>query len=75
MQGDKSWEAVILEDFAELQKAGLTDPLMQEIEKAFRWDLKASWQRTQRRLPRDPGKLVTPMTTRTMDRYRDQRLD
>jgi tetratricopeptide (TPR) repeat protein len=35
VQGDKSWEAVILEDFAELQKAGLTHPLMQEIEKAF----------------------------------------
>jgi tetratricopeptide (TPR) repeat protein len=31
---NKSWEAVILEDFAELQKAGLTHPLMQEIEKA-----------------------------------------
>jgi hypothetical protein len=25
---DKSWEAVILENFAELQKAGLTHPLM-----------------------------------------------
>jgi tetratricopeptide (TPR) repeat protein len=35
VQDDKSWETVILEDFAELQKAGLTHPLMQEIEKAF----------------------------------------
>jgi site-specific recombinase XerD len=26
--GEKSWEAVILEDFAEFQKAGLTHPLM-----------------------------------------------
>ena len=33
--GDKSWEAVILEDFAEFRKAGLTHPLMQEIEKRF----------------------------------------
>jgi hypothetical protein len=31
----KSWEAVILEDFAELRKAGLTNPLMDEIEKLF----------------------------------------
>jgi hypothetical protein len=30
-----SWEAMVLEDFAELQKAGLTHPLMQEIKKAF----------------------------------------
>jgi hypothetical protein len=35
VEGDKSWEAAILEDFAELQKAGLTHPLMQEIEKVF----------------------------------------
>jgi hypothetical protein len=28
-------ETIILEDFAELQKAGLTHPLMQEIDKAF----------------------------------------
>jgi hypothetical protein len=28
--GDKSWEAVILEDFAEFQKAGLTHPLVQD---------------------------------------------
>lgn len=35
VRGDKSWEAVILEDFVELRKARLTDPLMDEIEKAF----------------------------------------
>jgi tetratricopeptide (TPR) repeat protein len=31
----KSWESAILEDFAELRAAGLTDPLMDEIEKLF----------------------------------------
>jgi WD40 repeat protein len=31
----KSWDANILEDFAELRKAGLTNPLMDEIEKLF----------------------------------------
>jgi tetratricopeptide (TPR) repeat protein len=35
VQGDKSWEAVILEDFAEFRQAGLTHPLMDEIEKLF----------------------------------------
>jgi tetratricopeptide (TPR) repeat protein len=30
--GDKSWEVIILEDFAELRKAGLSHPLMDEIE-------------------------------------------
>jgi tetratricopeptide (TPR) repeat protein len=35
VQGDKSWEAVVLEDFAALRKAGLTRPLMDEIEKEF----------------------------------------
>jgi tetratricopeptide (TPR) repeat protein len=35
VSGDKSWEAVILEDFAELSKTGLMHPLMEEIEKAF----------------------------------------
>ena len=35
VQGDKSWEAVVLEDFAELRKAGLVHPLMDEIEKTF----------------------------------------
>jgi tetratricopeptide (TPR) repeat protein len=34
-QGDKIWEVVIREDFAELRKAGLTNPLMDEIEKLF----------------------------------------
>jgi hypothetical protein len=33
--GNKSWETGILEGFAELQKAGLTHPLMHEIEKQF----------------------------------------
>jgi hypothetical protein len=33
--GDKSWETVILGDFAEFRKAGLTHPLMDEIEKQF----------------------------------------
>jgi len=32
---EKSWEAIILEDFADLRKAGLTNPLMDEIEKQF----------------------------------------
>jgi tetratricopeptide (TPR) repeat protein len=31
----KSWKTVVLEDFAELRKAGLTHPLMDEIEKRF----------------------------------------
>ena len=31
----KTWEVVILEGFAELRKAGVTYPLMDEIEKAF----------------------------------------
>ena len=33
--GEKSWEASVLEDFAELRKAGLTNPLMDEIERRF----------------------------------------
>ena len=33
--GKGSWETVILDDFAELRKAGLTSPLMDEIEKKF----------------------------------------
>jgi tetratricopeptide (TPR) repeat protein len=33
VQGEKSWETSVLEDFAELRKAGLTHPLMDEIEK------------------------------------------
>ncbi len=35
VQGDKSWEAVVLEDLTELRKAGLKHPLMAEIEKQF----------------------------------------
>ena len=35
VQEGKSWEAVVLEDFAELRKAGVTNPLMDEIEKQF----------------------------------------
>ena len=31
----RSWEAIVLDDFAELRKAGLTHPLMAEIEKRF----------------------------------------
>ena len=31
----KSWEALVLADFADLRKAGLTNPLMDEIEKLF----------------------------------------
>jgi tetratricopeptide (TPR) repeat protein len=36
VQDGKSWEAVVLEDFADLRKAGLTNPLMDEIEKQFK---------------------------------------
>jgi hypothetical protein len=35
VQDNKSWEAIILEDFADFQKAGLAHPLMQEIEKVL----------------------------------------
>jgi tetratricopeptide (TPR) repeat protein len=35
VQSGKSWEAVVLEDFAELRKSGLANPLMDEIEKVF----------------------------------------
>jgi hypothetical protein len=34
-EGDKIWEDVIREDFAALRKAGLTNPLMDEIERTF----------------------------------------
>jgi tetratricopeptide (TPR) repeat protein len=34
-QGDKPWEVVIREDFVELRKAGLSDPLMDEVDAAF----------------------------------------
>ena len=32
---NKSWRQTILDDFVELRKAGLTHPLMAEIEAAF----------------------------------------
>ena len=35
VQSEKSWETVVLEDFAELRKVGLTHPLMDEIEGKF----------------------------------------
>jgi hypothetical protein len=35
VQGAKSWTALVLEDFAELRKARLTHPLMDEIERRF----------------------------------------
>ena len=38
VQGEKSWETVILDDFAALRKAELTNPLMDEIEKEFSTD-------------------------------------
>jgi tetratricopeptide (TPR) repeat protein len=34
--GEKSWETIILEDLAEMRKAGLARPLMDEVEKLFR---------------------------------------
>jgi hypothetical protein len=33
VQEGKSWNTVVLEDFGKLRKAGLYDPLMDEIEK------------------------------------------
>ena len=35
VQKDKSWETIIREDFADLRKAGLANPLMDEIEARF----------------------------------------
>ncbi len=35
IEGEKSWESVILDDFAGLRKAGLRHPLMDEIKKKF----------------------------------------
>jgi hypothetical protein len=32
---EKPWESVVLEDFTELRKAGLTHPLMDEIKERF----------------------------------------
>jgi hypothetical protein len=34
-QNGTSWETAVLEDFAQLRKAGLTNPLMGEIENLF----------------------------------------
>ena len=34
-QGEETWEANVLDDFAELRKTGLAHPLMDEIEKHF----------------------------------------
>jgi tetratricopeptide (TPR) repeat protein len=35
VQDEKSWDTLVLDDFAELRKAGLTHPLMDEIEAKF----------------------------------------
>jgi len=35
VQAGKSWQTVVLEDFAALRKAGLAHPLMDEIEQEF----------------------------------------
>jgi len=35
LQNGKTWEGMVLEDFINLRKAGLTHPLMDEIEKRF----------------------------------------
>jgi tetratricopeptide (TPR) repeat protein len=35
VEGEKSWETVVLDDFAGLRRAGLTHPLMDEIESKF----------------------------------------
>jgi hypothetical protein len=32
---DKSWETIIAEDFAEMEKSGITSPLMAEIRESF----------------------------------------
>jgi tetratricopeptide (TPR) repeat protein len=65
--GNKSWEAVILEDFAELRKAGLQSPLMNEIEElAVDGDLdgfRGGW-RQRARLP-PPLKRMPPSTPMT----------
>jgi hypothetical protein len=36
VENGKAWETLVLEDFAELRRAGLHHPLMNEIEKRFR---------------------------------------
>jgi hypothetical protein len=33
--GEKSWDTMVLGDFAEMRQGGLTHPLMDEIEKLF----------------------------------------
>lgn len=33
--GEKSWDAVVLQNFTDLRKAGLSDPLMDQIEREF----------------------------------------
>lgn len=35
VQNGKAWDSTVLEDFAELRKARLTHPLMDEIKKRF----------------------------------------
>ncbi len=35
-QNNRTWEAAVLEDFAEFRKAGLASPLMDEIERQFK---------------------------------------
>jgi tetratricopeptide (TPR) repeat protein len=35
-QDGKSWQTAVLEDFADLRKVGLTNPLMDEVEKLFK---------------------------------------
>jgi tetratricopeptide (TPR) repeat protein len=35
VRGEKSWEALLRQDFTELRKAGLTHPLMGEVENTF----------------------------------------
>jgi hypothetical protein len=35
VNGTRSWEAAVVEEFSQLRAAGLTSPLMDEIEKLF----------------------------------------
>ena len=35
VEGEKPWQTVILQDFSELRKAGLSHPLMDEIQERF----------------------------------------
>lgn len=34
-QGQKSWEALVLDDFAKLRRQGIRNPLMEEVEAKF----------------------------------------